>query len=266
MATTCTSCKCSKLKCGCQDSALTTPAPCPTPVDCPEAQPCSETFESKCIIYTGNNILCQQDVVVAQDTSVAEAINNIVDYFCNSTGSISENITCGDDTVVTAGSTFADAFEQVVDYFCQNSGGGTTTIVQAGANATVTSVTVGSITTYTVNAACPIYVEIARTDNDQLYFEAQVTGGIAPYTYVWSFPSTYNSTTTSPNNSMYELAPVPGFPNRMWIALNLTGVTNRFDSCASANQGFAGLLKLVVTDANGCKAKDFHFITDIYCQ
>ena len=64
---------------------------------------------------------------------------------------------------------------------------------------------------------------------------------------------------------MYELAPVPGFPNRMWISLNITGIPDRFDACSSANTGFAGLLKLVVTDANGCKAKDFHFITDVSC-
>ena len=150
MGTNCTSCKCSKLKCGCQDTALTTPAPCPTPVDCPEAQPCSETFDSECIIYTGLSVLCNQDVVVETNTSVAEAINNIVDYFCNSTGSISENITCGDDTVVTAGSTFADAFEQVVDYFCQNSGG-SVSIVEAGTGIDVQEVTIGNTTTYTVS-------------------------------------------------------------------------------------------------------------------
>lgn len=84
MATTCTSCKCSKLKCGCQDTALTTPAPCPTPVDCPTAQPCSETFDSECIIYTGADIMCGLDTVVASGTNMSDALKNIVDYFCAS--------------------------------------------------------------------------------------------------------------------------------------------------------------------------------------
>lgn len=257
MASNCKNCGCSKINCGCKDSFLTTPAPCPTPVGCPDPQPCSEVFDAQCIVYTGDPIICDQDTVVATNDTVAEALN------------------------------------QVVDYFCENSGGGTTTIVQAGANTTVTSVTVGSTTTYTVaskeaivaagtgisvsavtvgsdttytvNAACPMDVEIVRAGVDPDYFQAQVTGGIAPYTYVWSFPSTHNGTSTSPNNSMYELAPVPGFPNRMWISLNITGIPDRFDACSSANTGFAGLLKLVVTDANGCKAKDFHFITEVGC-
>jgi hypothetical protein len=49
MATTNT-CK----KCGCQDSFLTSPAPCPTPTGCPTPEPCSEVFNSECVIYTGD--------------------------------------------------------------------------------------------------------------------------------------------------------------------------------------------------------------------
>lgn len=221
-------CKHTNIDCGCKDSFLTTPPPCPTPDDCPEAQPCSEVFDAQCIVYTGPSLTCNEETIVATNDTVAEAL------------------------------------EQVVEYFCENSGGGTTTIVEAGDNVTVTENTVGNVTTYTVNAACPIDVEIVRAGQDPAYFEAQVTGGTAPYTYTWSFPSTYNGNSTSPNNSMYLLSPIPGFPNRMWIALN-TGIPDRFDACSSSNTGYAGLLKLVVTDANGCKAKDFHFITDIAC-
>jgi hypothetical protein len=75
-------------KCGCTDSYLTSPLPCPTPVDCPTAQPCSETFDSQCIIYTGDNIICDTTVVVNTDTNIEQSLNSIVDYFCTEIANI----------------------------------------------------------------------------------------------------------------------------------------------------------------------------------
>ena len=69
-------------KCGCQDQALTTPIVYPTPTPCPDVQPCSEAFDSACVYYTGNNILCGNDVVVNKDDTIAMALKDIVDYFC----------------------------------------------------------------------------------------------------------------------------------------------------------------------------------------
>ena len=83
MATTCTNCGCSKPKCGCQDTMLTSPAPCPTPVGCLNPEPCSEVLDAQCIIYTGDDIICTPDVVVSSNTSVSDALNDIVDYFCS---------------------------------------------------------------------------------------------------------------------------------------------------------------------------------------
>lgn len=76
-------CNHTNINCGCKDSFLTTPPPCPTPVDCPTAQPCSEVFDAQCIVYTGDPIICDQDTVVATNTNIADALNNIVDYVCN---------------------------------------------------------------------------------------------------------------------------------------------------------------------------------------
>jgi hypothetical protein len=73
---------CNLSKCGCQDSYLTTPPPCPTPSTCPDIQPCSEVFPAECVLYTGDDIMCELDVVVAQNTPVSEALNNVVEYFC----------------------------------------------------------------------------------------------------------------------------------------------------------------------------------------
>lgn len=115
MATNCTSCGCNKLTCGCNGSYLTTPPACPTPVDCPTAQPCAETFNAQCIYYTATNYMCGEDDVLLQNTSVEESLQAIVDYFCTRLENISS------------------------------------TIVEAGPGISVSEVTVGLTTTYTVS-------------------------------------------------------------------------------------------------------------------
>jgi hypothetical protein len=76
-------CNHTNINCGCKDSFLTTPAPCPTPVGCPDPQPCSEVFDAQCIVYTGDPIICNEDTVVATNDTVADALNQVVDYFCD---------------------------------------------------------------------------------------------------------------------------------------------------------------------------------------
>jgi hypothetical protein len=76
-------CNHTNINCGCKDSFLTTPPPCPTPENCPDPQPCSEVFDAQCIIYTGQPIICGEDVVVPSNTNMAEALNLIADYFCS---------------------------------------------------------------------------------------------------------------------------------------------------------------------------------------
>ena len=62
---------------------LTTPAAFPTPVGCPKPEPCSEAFDSQCVYYTGDNILCDTDIVVTKNDNIQTALNEIVDYFCS---------------------------------------------------------------------------------------------------------------------------------------------------------------------------------------
>ena len=241
------------IKCGCDNPYLSQP-PSPTPPVCPNPQPCAEFFDARCVVYTGSLLACNEVTIVATNDTVAEALEQIVEYFCEN-GGPSTIVAAGANTTVT-----------------ETTVGNTTTytiaskeaIVQAGANVTVTSATVGNDTTYTVNAACPMDVEIVRAGVDPDYFQAQVTGGTAPYTYVWSLADTFNYNSTAPNNSLYLLAPTPGFPDLMWITFN-SSITSLFDACSTANAGRVGLLKVVVTDANGCKTKDFHFVSSIIC-
>lgn len=71
------------ITCGCE-TGIPTPPPCAqgTPT-CPDPDPCAETFDSQCIIYTGDDIVCDNTTIVETNTSVSEALNNIVDYFCD---------------------------------------------------------------------------------------------------------------------------------------------------------------------------------------
>lgn len=88
MATNCTNCGCSKISCGCGDTFLTSQAPCPTPADCPQAQPCAEVFDAQCVAYTGADIECDNEVIIATNDSVATALQNVVDYFCTATNKL----------------------------------------------------------------------------------------------------------------------------------------------------------------------------------
>lgn len=65
---------------------MPSPAPCPTPIGCPNPEPCSEVMDAQCVIYTGPNIICDTDIVVTTNNTVAEAIENVVDYFCTNGG------------------------------------------------------------------------------------------------------------------------------------------------------------------------------------
>lgn len=109
MATNCGN----QINCGCQDSFLTTPPAVPTPGACPEAQPCSEVFDAQCVIYTGEDIVCLEDIVVEQNTSVSDALNDIVEYFCNPPAPVSitanNGLTMSTPTNVQLGGTLIQA-------------------------------------------------------------------------------------------------------------------------------------------------------------
>ena len=81
----CNSCKCKKQPCGCEDQGLTTP--CPQPVDCNPSNPCSETFSSECVYYTGPTLVCDgqqsQTPLIPTNLPMAEILQVLVAYTCN---------------------------------------------------------------------------------------------------------------------------------------------------------------------------------------
>ena len=87
-------------KCGCEDSYLTTPPPCPTAIGCPFEE-CAEIQYAQCIMYTGGDILCGDDLVVPTDTNMEAAITNVVDYFCGEVANINDSITAIEGDITT---------------------------------------------------------------------------------------------------------------------------------------------------------------------
>lgn len=219
MAHTCTNCGCSNINCGCKDSFLTTPPPCPTPVDCPAAQPCAEVFDAQCVVYTGLDIECGTDVVVATNDSVATSLQNIVDYFCTQPQS-------------------------------------DITVVEAGDNVSVDVDTVGNTTTYTVNAIIPCPMDVTIVDSIVIPrgYLADVTGGTAPYTYQW----------TLADNRGLILFTSPTNVADVGVGVDPTDPC-RFDTGGFTNRGSIGLIKVTVTDANGCIAKDTFMYIEYNC-
>jgi len=153
MATnTCTTCGCRK--CGCSDNALVSPAPCPTPAGCPSPLTCSEVFDAECVIYTGLDIECIDQVVVESDTNLADALNDIIAFFCEyvvetSIGSVVAACTTNDYLSVT--STTNPSTGVTTYTVCFNPTALPQAVVTDGTGIDVSSTTVGNITTYTVN-------------------------------------------------------------------------------------------------------------------
>ena len=146
---TCTSCnhnysscnnKCAK--CGCRDSFLTSPPPCPTPQGCPDPIPCQEVLSSDCVIYNGPDISCNGDVIITSDSTWAELLEDLVSYFCTTYGSV-PLISCGVTPVVTAGSSVNSALQQVVAYFCTAISALATVTANNGLTKTVNNIQLG---------------------------------------------------------------------------------------------------------------------------
>jgi len=79
------------IKCGCEDAYPSLP-PCPTPEGCPNPQPCAEFFDAECVRFTLPDIECGTDTVVFQDDTLAEALDNIITYFCQKLVTLTNNI------------------------------------------------------------------------------------------------------------------------------------------------------------------------------
>lgn len=101
--------------CGCSQEALHISQVC-NPVEC-DSDECTESFAAECIVYTGDDIVCDNVVIVTAGDSMAQAVANITAYFCTRT-TTQADIDCGNDTVVAEGTDHNTALTQIVTYFC----------------------------------------------------------------------------------------------------------------------------------------------------
>lgn len=173
-------CTHTNIDCGCKDSFLTSPAPCPTPEGCPNPQPCSEVFDAQCIVYTGDPIVCDQTTVVATNNTVADALNQVVDYVCN------QSVVC-----------------------------------------------------------CPTFaVDIVEERDENYLLTAQLTNGVAPFTYEWSIQQSalvgmdFTGVTNLNNVTMVTVptlyVPAVGISGNLFQALVKVKVTDAAGQIATA--------------------------------
>lgn len=198
---------------------MPSPAPCPTPAGCPTPQPCSEVFDAQCVVYTGDALDCNGNVIIGPNNTLAEAYNNIINYFCESLF-IESDIICGQDTVVTANTSVTNAIADVVDYVC-------THVPPAN--------------------CCPtFYADINQIG--ELGLSVTLTNGTAPFTYSW----TIEQLTT-----YYAGLSFSGATNTATVYVQK--VTDAYFAAPGLLKNiYSALVKVKVTDANGQIASAYY--------
>lgn len=73
---------CGTPNCGCSNTSYTVTPPCPPA--------CPEVFNSSCIVYTGTDIICNQDTVISRYDYLDTIITKLVNYICNVQAPITE--------------------------------------------------------------------------------------------------------------------------------------------------------------------------------
>jgi hypothetical protein len=111
----CTNCNKTPDNCGCEQKALHISQIC-NPINCP-VEECSESLSAGCIIYTGEDIICNNVILATSGDTIAQIAANISAYFCEQT-TVDVAIRCGLNEVVPAGTTVKDAITLTVAYFC----------------------------------------------------------------------------------------------------------------------------------------------------
>lgn len=111
----CPDCNNENVDCGCIQEALHINQIC-NPVNC-DTEECSESFSANCIIYSGDDIICDDVTIVTAGDNIAQAVANVTAYFCTRT-TTEADIVCDVDTVVLEGTSVVDALSQIVAYFC----------------------------------------------------------------------------------------------------------------------------------------------------
>jgi hypothetical protein len=196
--------------CGCDDALVTLP-PCPTPAGCPDPEPCSEVFDAQCIIYTGADIECGNDTVVATDTNIADALEDIISYFCSSIQAINATLVTITANISTINSTLTSINNSIltINTNIQN--------LQNAQGLFDTGFRVALDPTITINTVTPTLADSNITTGTVILFPAgdieyQIVDGVTttqynPTTGIWTCPQTgkydinYNVYLTCPDQT-----------------------------------------------------------------
>ena len=166
------------IPCGCEDEALPSGTPCPEGVDCPDPEPCAETFDAQCIVYTGDDLLCGGVVIASAGARVSDILVALAACSDGQAASIhrlvpdANNTGIGpDDNVISIDRN--NCFEQV------------TIVPEAGAPA-------GMLFTYTDETGSPVVDQpniIMHPTQSTILFTIN-TAGVAPGVYNFNFEAT----------------------------------------------------------------------------
>jgi hypothetical protein len=213
---------CNKTKpCGCEDQPYASLPPC-NPIGCPDPIVCSEINNAQCIIYTGEDIVCQQDVVVAQDTNVADALNNIVDYFCQEI-SVDQNIWA--TFAATTGSTTANTT--------------TDTLTVVGTNGITTSILGDTLTITGSGENSQFTYEIGQYVPD--------AGGVIAYRWLSSTPGGTPQLGTVQNYIVVDTNDMPTHAPWSSIDFNIPNVGSTYNGTLNTNNLIAAGAALGIT-------------------
>lgn len=157
--------------CGCVDGPMTTPPACP-PLPCPNPQPCSSYTDAQCVIYTGEDLICDQQIVVETNANLNDIIIELVSRICEAAGNTLQ------------------------------------TVVVGGNNINVSFNTVGSTTTYTVSQPSKIFFYKEFISDIDIVDNAPAPGPdnyFFPIGYeILTFQNTYSDPTTFKINVSYN--------------------------------------------------------------
>jgi len=80
----CQTCGTCNQDCGCIPTSMTTPNYCPSDLPpCPQPAPCEETFDSNCIVYTGEDLPCIDVTTGDSVQTIITTLNDLLEpFFC----------------------------------------------------------------------------------------------------------------------------------------------------------------------------------------
>lgn len=123
---------CGTSNCGCTNTYTVT-APCPPS--------CPEVFNASCIVYTGTDILCNQDTVISRYDYLDTIVTKLVNYICQTTSTqkvvLVVNMVTSTPISVTHNLGSTDVIVQVID--------NTTNALLSPSNYTVNNYTTTSV-------------------------------------------------------------------------------------------------------------------------